>query len=457
MFRSRMAVVGGAVIAAGLVLSGCSGSGGDGGSGGGKGGEGSESTAAEGAMLGQVPMAEVSEMSGAMGMWVTKKNFVKNELKKIVGYSPDGAKAQWQIPLGGETCWASPEPTKDGLIAVVFKNGKDDTPVCTEIGVVDLNKGTMRWHKQSRKDGTARMFDEVVIGGGTVAASGTGESAGWTVDGKPLWQSAYGKKCEEQGYAGSDDKLIAVRNCGELKHPRLDLQTVDSKTRAVKSSYKLPAGTQYAHVMSTDPLVVAVDNGHAQGGSGASEILSIDDSAPRGRLLGRIGTSGGKHGKYDIDCPATNVPGCSQFAVSKKSGTLFLPTNDPADGSSEAKNDIVAFSLKTGKQTGTVEGTDAGRLFPVGTDENGQVSVYQEGDDLSEKGGAVWRIDPASYKKTKVLQIPDASSKAETRFEMDRRVLFAGERLYIGADHVTEPSTVYKEKQPLAMVFGPKK
>ncbi|MEU4844912.1 hypothetical protein [Streptomyces gilvosporeus] len=32
---------------------------------------------------------------------------------------------------------------KDGLVAVVYKNDEGETPVRTEIGPVDLNKGTM--------------------------------------------------------------------------------------------------------------------------------------------------------------------------------------------------------------------------------------------------------------------------------------------------------------------------
>ncbi|MCF3122258.1 hypothetical protein IPZ68_21495 [Streptomyces arenae] len=39
-------------------------------------------------------------------------------------------------------------------------------------------------------------------------------------------------------------------------------------------------------------------------------------------------------------------------------------------------------------------------------------------------------------------------------FGTDRRTLFAGERLCLGADHVSEPSGAYEEKQPLAVVFG---
>lgn len=83
---SRKAAALGSLLAAALLLSGCGESDdGSGGSGSGADG-GSESAAVEAKLLGQVPMAKVKDMVGAMGMWTTDKNFVKADLNKIVGY-----------------------------------------------------------------------------------------------------------------------------------------------------------------------------------------------------------------------------------------------------------------------------------------------------------------------------------------------------------------------------------
>ncbi|QEU91856.1 hypothetical protein CP970_14030 [Streptomyces kanamyceticus] len=444
------------MLAAALAVTGCgpgeSDSGGEGGDG------GAESSAVDAALLGQVPTAKVSELAGAMGMWTTEKNFVKTDLKKISGYPLSGGKAEWEIPLGGEVCWSSPQATSEGLIAVLFRDDKDDPAVCTEVGLVDLDKGKLLWRKQGLDTyGGRQMFDEVTIGGGTVAAAGTGGSAGWTTGGKPLWSPAStdDEKCPAEGFAGEGEKLVAVRDCGDTDHPKLTLQTIDPATRAVKSAYAFEQGIEHAHVVSAEPLVVAVDDGDSPGGSGITAFLTIDDGAARGKPLATIGTKGGKYGKYDAECPSTNVTDCRQLAVDEKSGTLFLPTRDPGPGSA-ADNDVVAFDLKTGKKKGTVPGTAAGAMTPVGVDGGGKVVVYQDADIVGETGGAVWRIDPASYKKTKVMQNPGASYEMESRFETDRRTLFAGERLYLGADHVSEPSEVYKKKQPLAVVFGAK-
>lgn len=450
--RQRRRLAGVALVGvATLALSACGGlgTGTDSGQGG-----GAEDSAPEAKVLSKVPMAKVPELTGAMGMWTTDKNFVKTDLKKVSGYPLTGGKAEWEIPLTGEMCWASETPTEDGLVAVVFQNDKEETPTCTEVGLVDVNKGKLVWKKQSKDaDGFVADFSEVSISGGTVAAGGSSGAAAWSLDGKPLWQQGYGDKCPDLGYAGNAEKMVAIRNCGETDAPKLEVQTVDPRNRSVKSSLALPQGTQYAHVVSADPLVVAIDDDKSGGGTGVSEFLTVDDSGAQGKILSRISNKGGKYGKYDAKCAPTTVNGCMQLAVSKKADALYLPTQKPTG---EGENDIVAFSLKTGKELGRVAGADEGQLLPIGLAEDGSLMAYQEADIVTESGGAVWQIDASVKKKTKVMQNPSKTYEMETRFEQDRRMLFANDRLYLGADHVSEPSTVYKTPQPLAVVFGTK-
>ncbi|GAA2061889.1 hypothetical protein GCM10009801_04540 [Streptomyces albiaxialis] len=448
--RSRMAVAAGAALAAVSLISGCGPE--EGADAGGEGGSGS--TAAKAKLLHQVPMPKVSEMADAMGMWTTDRNFVKVGLKRISGYPLSGGTARWQIPLAGEVCWSSPEPTKDGLVAVLFENDKADYADCTEVGLVDLNTGKLRWHKRAMDDGDPISFDEVTIGGGTVAAGGTGGTAAWSTGGRALWKSdSMDGKCPADAYAGSGEKLIAVRDCGTVKNPKLRVETVNPRTRAAKSAFNLPAGTENVHVASADPLVLAVDDGKAKGGSGVSEFLTVDDSVRRGQLLSRIPMGGGKYGQYDADCPATEVTDCKQVVVSKEADALYLGTQDSAGD--EANNDVVALSLKTGKRIARIPGASGGRFLPIGLGRDGEVLVYQQSGYT--KGGAVWKISPSTRKKTKILQNPTSSRKTESALEIgDGRIHYAHGRLYIGNDDVTEPSGSRAEKDPLAAVFGTK-
>lgn len=298
------------------------------------------------------------------------------------------------------------------------------------------------------------MFDEVTIGAGTVAAGGTSGTAGWTLGGRPLWAPEYERTCGVRGYAGEGDGLVAVRDCGSTDHPRLKVQTLAPRSRTPKSTFPLPAGTEYVHVVSVRPLVLAVDDGKAQGGSGVSEFLSVDDSGARGRLRGRIDAKGGKYGKYTADCPSSEITGCKQLAVDPKAGLLHLATEKPVGSGSDAENSLVSFDLKTGEAKGTVEGTEAGELIPMGLDGSGKVLAYQKSDMFDERGGGVWRLDPAGGTKKQLLQNASETYKVESDMEIgENRYRYAGGRLYLGADEITSPSAGSKAP-PLAAVFG---
>lgn len=400
------------------------------------------------------PAAKVRNAAGTMGMWTTDKHFVKADLGKIVGYPLDGGQAAWTVRLGGELCWSTPEATEDGMVAVLFKDPKDAAKGCTRVGLVDLNRGRLRWQREGKEDGSAQMFDEVTIGAGTVAAGGTSGTAGWTLGGRPLWAPEYERTCGVRGYAGEGDSLVAVRDCGSTDHPRLKVQTLDPRSRTPKSTFPLPAGTEYVHVVSVRPLVLAVDDGKAQGGSGVSEFLSVDDSGARGRLRGRIDAKGGKYGKYTADCPSSEITGCKQLAVDPKAGLLHLATEKPVGSGSDAENSLVSFDLKTGEAKGTVEGTEAGELIPMGLDGSGKVLAYQKSDMFDERGGGVWRLDPAGGTKKQLLQNASETYKVESDMEIgENRYRYAEGRLYLGADEITSPSAGSKAP-PLAAVFG---
>ncbi|MGO4422598.1 hypothetical protein AB4Z54_28830, partial [Streptomyces sp. MCAF7] len=370
------AVVAIALVAGGVWLAVGGDSGDDGG--GGKGGDSASGTV-DAQLLNKIPMPKVDELVNTPGMWVTDKNWVKSDVNKIVGYPLTGGAAAWEIPLKGELCWASPQVTEAGLTAVLFQDDSTDNPVCTQVGLVDLKKGKLLWTKQGRETGEWAsdrpiMFDEVSIGGDTVAAGGISGGAAWSIDGKPLWMPDEDEDCSDNGYVGEGPKLIAVRECEVSGSPQLEVQTVDPKTRAVKSSYKVTSGIEYAHVVSADPLVIGVNAGDSSG-AGVSDFLAIDDSGKEGKLLSKFGMQGGK---YEADCEATNVGGCAEIAVSKSANKLYLGTDYRASAASGPSNEIVAIDLKTGKVTAKADGAEGGPLVPVSLDKDGSLIAYQE-------------------------------------------------------------------------------
>ncbi|MFF6846346.1 MULTISPECIES: hypothetical protein [Streptomyces] len=439
-------IVGGALAVA--LVTGCgSGDDDDGGQNGGS------SQGAQAKTLGKVAMPKVGKETNTMGTWVTDTTFVKGDVNKIVGYSLDGAKSRWEIPLGGQLCWASPHMTKEGLTAVLFRDGAGEDAQCTRVGLVDLKKGKLVWQKEgSDSEGNAGVqFDEVTIGGGTVAAGGTGGGGAWSLDGKPLWKPAYLADCDDNGYAGGDDKIVAIRGCDseDSSTERLEVQTVDPKTREVTSSYKLDEKVEYAHVISTAPLVVAVDTGDSDAGTGTTDILTIDDSGKQGKLLSTVDVLAKG---YQPNCPATSVEGCTELAFDRASGTLYLSSEVDVDHGGPGER-ISGLNLKTGKETGKTKMAESRSLIPIQTDDDGSLIAYL-GSMYSEAGGVV-RVDPETFEMETLQTHPDDMKDVESDLDTygECTMIYAGKKLYIGDSRASRPSRD-SAGRPLAIVFG---
>ncbi|GAA3359164.1 hypothetical protein GCM10017744_036690 [Streptomyces antimycoticus] len=439
-------IVGGALAVA--LVTGCgSGDDDDGGKNGGS------SQGAQAKTLGKVAMPKVGKETNTMGTWVTDTTFVKGDVNKIVGYSLDGAKSRWEIPLGGQLCWASPHMTKEGLTAVLFRDGAGEDALCTRVGLVDLKKGKLVWQKEgSDSEGNAGVqFDEVTIGGGTVAAGGTGGGGAWSLDGKPLWKPAYLADCDDNGYAGGDDKIVAIRGCDseDSSTERLEVQTVDPKTREVTSSYKLDEKVEYAHVISTAPLVVAVDTGDSDAGTGTTDILTIDDSGKQGKLLSTVDVLAKG---YQPNCPATSVEGCTELAFDKVSSTLYLSSEVDVDHGGPGER-ISGLNLKTGKETGKTKMAESRSLIPIQTDDDGSLIAYL-GSMYSEAGGVV-RVDPKTFEMETLQTHPDDMKDVESDLDTygECTMIYTGKKLYIGDSRASRLSSD-SAGRPLAIVFG---
>lgn len=405
-------------------------------------------------LVNKLPMPKVDDQVTVEGMWTVGDTFVKAGVNKIDGYPLDGGAAKWSIPLAGAVCWSSDHVSKDGLTAVLYQETKptkeDKYPSCNQVALLDLKNGKMRWHRDVGDGDEKVPFDEVTFGGGTVAAGGTSGGAAWSTSGTQLWKPQPTDDCEDRGYAGSETKLVAVRQCGQYDNPQIQVQTLNPKTGAVKSAYKVSQGIDYVHVASTDPLVIGLDAGDSTG-SGVSDFLSIDDSAKAGTVRAKIST---ENGKYQAKCPSTSVEGCRQIAVSKSAGALFLGSEDRNSyDSTTTANEIVAFSLSTGKPVGKTDGVKRAAMTPLGLDKDGFVLAYQE--STFDEGGAVWRIDPKSYEKAKLLQNPADSGEMESKFSPSySEIIYSDQRLFMSTVYADKPSGSYDKDDPLAIIFG---
>lgn len=387
-----------------------------GGTGGGSGGGGLDGPGKEKApsntsakMTVQLPQPKVEDVTDVSGSWITDKAYVKTGVNSVVGYDLDKGTVLWTLPLTGQVCGASQHVTADGKTPILFEATKRLPPKnyqpCTEVGLVDLNTGKLVWRTSvtggSAGDSKAR-FSEVTLSGATVAAGGTDGGAAFDVaNGNPRWKpQANNNNCYDMGYGGGAG-LVAARKCGSYGSQYVLIQNLNPTTGAPVSQFKMPAGVEYASIVSTKPLVVAADVGDtATDGSGISDFFSIDEKT--GKLKAKITADSER---YAARCRSTEVENCSKVVVGN--GRLYLPTEEHEGTTGEygdETNEIVAFDLASGKPV--PEKTDAGdryTLVPLRMD-GGNIIAYKL--PPYDKGGQIVSIDGGSMKETKLLENP---------------------------------------------------
>ncbi|MET8676928.1 hypothetical protein ABZW18_04785 [Streptomyces sp. NPDC004647] len=420
------------------------------GNGGSTGGTDAKPGSVDAELLTKLPLPKVTDIAVAEGLWVTDKVFAKGGVDKIVGYDPTGADKKWEIPLAGSICWASRHVSEDGRTAVLFQGAKATKEKsfhgCTEVGAIDLDEGRMLWRHSVAEQGDKVRFDEVTVGGGTVAAGGIRGGAAWKLDGgKELWKPKGDGRCRDLGYGGGR-KLVAVRDCGDIGKPEMESRTLNPATGEPTSVFKVPGGIKTVSVASTDPLVIGLDAGDDTG-AGVSDFMAIDDSGKSGTLRGKIAT---QQGQYAPDCN-TDVEGCRMLAVSED--TLYLPTKEhKAQAEYRNTNEIFAFDLDGGKAKGKADAGEGQTMIPLRMDKSGKVIAYRK--PTWDRGGAVVSIDPTSYKQTELLRNPNGSARAESELAPQYNdIVYAGGRLYLGDQNVSTPTRYTKDKY-FALVFG---
>ncbi|MGW0614054.1 outer membrane protein assembly factor BamB family protein [Streptomyces sp. NPDC002788] len=476
-FTARMVIIVAAVVAIALIIGGgvwyassgkddgktndtAGSSGGTGGTDDGNGGAGpggKEKAPADPSakVLFQVPAPEVDSTVVVSGSWLTDKAYVKSGVAKIVGYDRDKGGELWTIPLDGPVCQAGRHVTDDNKTAILYQPAMptkaEPSHGCSQIALIDLDAGKELWTRTVKADGDPITFDNVTISGKTVAVGSTSGGAAFDVSGKLLWSPKPSDSCYDAGYGGGE-KLVAVRKCGSYEQRQLHIQTIDPKSGKVISEYKLTEGIEYASVVSTDPLVVAADVGDSAGdGSGISDLFSIDNRT--GKLRTRISAPGEQ---FAARCEGiTRIEYCNGLAVGND--RIYLPTEEhDGSGKYSKTNEVVAFDLATGRQTGQrADAGDGYTLSPLRMD-GGNLIAYKR--PPYDKGGQIVSIDGGSFKQTKLLENPATRQvrNVETRMSpVYSEYLFADGHLFMSRVFASKRSSVGTgDKEYLAVGFG---
>ncbi|MFJ9374522.1 PQQ-binding-like beta-propeller repeat protein [Streptomyces sp. NPDC101455] len=406
-------------------------------------------------VLFQVPMPKVGDTMVTSGSWLTDKVYAKTGSAEVVGYNRDTGAKQWTIKLPGPVCQATKHTTTDGRTAILYEPAMPtkDKPShgCSQIAAIDLNAGTKLWTKTANSGDQPVSFENVTVSANTVAVGSTDGGAAFDIStGKVLW-SPKTADCYDAGYGGGA-KLVAVRRCGTYDSPTLHIQTIDPVSGKVISDYKMAQGIEYASIVSTDPLVVAADVGDSAGdGSGISDFFSIDNRT--GALRSHISAPGKQ---YAARCDGiTRVEYCTELAVGND--RLYVPTEEH-DGSGDSysrTNEIVAFDLATGKQTG--QRADAGDGYTITPLRMDGTNVIAYKSPPYDKGGQIVSIDGSSFKETKLLENPSTETvrSTETTFLPDYAEILYGEgHLYMSAVYADKASTSSTGDKDLAIAFG---
>ncbi|MGW7547827.1 outer membrane protein assembly factor BamB family protein [Streptomyces sp. NPDC054770] len=423
---------------------------------GGKNGKGTEKVPADttSKILFQVPLPTANDTTVTAGSWLTDKVYAKSGVARITGYDPDSGAKLWTVPLPGPVCRATGHVSADGRTAVVFQPkmpAKGSTAGCTQVAAIDLNAGKKLWTKTIKSGDVAINLDNVTVAQQTVAVGGSsGGGAFDLASGKVRWQPKPGDSCYDAGYGGGA-KLVAVRRCGSGDSGQLHIQTLDPVSGKVFSEYRMASGIDYASVVSTDPLVVAADvNDSAGDGSGFSDVFSIDNRT--GALRTRISTPGSS---YAARCDGIyELEKCTGVVVGND--RLYLATEQhDGDGDYTKTNEIVAFDLATGKQTG--QRADAGDNYTITPLRMDGPNVIAYKNAPYDKGAQVVSIDGGSFKETKLLENPATTAVKAVETTMSPQyaeVLYSQGHLYLSAAYAHTAGSSSSAKEYLVTAFG---
>lgn len=404
-------------------------------------------------VLFQVPMPKVAKNQSIAldGSWITDKVYAKSGVAEVDGYDLDKGTKLWTVKLPGPVCHASRFLSADGTkTAVLFKPSMPtagSSAPCTQVGALDLDAGKMLWTKTVSAGDSAVNLDNVTVSAGTVAVGGTSGGAAFDLaSGKSLWQPKTTDSCYDAGYGGGP-KLVAVRRCGGYDNQVLKVQTLDPASGKVISSYQMTSGIKYASVVSTDPLVVGADVGDsATDGSALTDLFSIDNGT--GQLRARISVPSAQFG---ASCDILQIDGCT--GVTAAGDKLYIITEDHDGSAAYSKtNEIVAFDVTTGKQTGQrADAGDGYDYFPLRMDGSNLIAYKRAPYD---KGGEVVSIDGTTFKATVLMKNPDTQSTTEIESGLSPKyneVLYAKGRLFMSGTYADSLAITDKR---LVIAFG---
>lgn len=376
----------------------------------------------------------------APGLWITDKAAVKAAYKQVFAYNVGDGKPTWDaITFPQKICAATPQKTSDDKVVVAYMSGSSDSAKCNQLQQIDLGTGAKGW---SGKVADGALFDstlslELSIAGDTLVAGRSMSGTAYDVSsGKKLWDKAkYGSSCYPAGFAGGA-KLLSVASCGAGSDTEHDeVQELDPVTGKAKWTTKIPKGWRVERAYSVAPVVLYMTNDDKKtvnvttlknNGDVRSQLKSEDTFAP-------------ECGYAILD---RDLTGC-QGAVAD-ANTLYLPTE-----AKSGANEVVAFSLETGKEKWRVKSPLDESMMPLKMDGTNLIAYVEPSYDA---GGRIVSIPTtgSSHTTTTLLQNPQGTADIENGF-FSKAVDYVDGRFYISTTRLTGND---EAKEKLMLAYG---
>ncbi|WP_328555080.1 outer membrane protein assembly factor BamB family protein [Streptomyces sp. NBC_00358] len=376
----------------------------------------------------------------APGQWITGKAAVKAAYKQLFAFDVEDGKPAWPaLTFPQKICAVTPQKTADDKVVIAYMSGSASSAKCNQLQQVDLNTGAKGW---SGKVADGTLFDstisvELSITGHTLTVGRSMSGTGYDVSsGRKLWdKQKYGASCYPAGFAGGS-KLLAVSACGAGSTTEHDeVQELDPATGRTRWTRKIPKGWRIDRAYSVDPVVLYLTNA-------AKKTASVAVLKDNGELRSQLKSDDGVAPECGLAILDRDLTGC--FGAVADADTLYLPTE-----AKSGPNEVIAFSLATGKEKWRVKSPADSAMMPMKTDGTHLIAYVEASYD---GGGRIVSVPTGggSHPLTKLLQNPQGTANIEAGF-FSKAVDYVDGRFYISTTRLTGND---QAKEKLMLAYG---
>ncbi|MFJ8668269.1 PQQ-binding-like beta-propeller repeat protein [Streptomyces sp. NPDC093600] len=388
---------------------------------------------------------DVPRLGGdVFGPWLVGDTVVTALYRSVTAHSVADGTVKWRLTLDTEICRAPQLASDDGRIVLALKDRLHaENDECRRLQMVDLRTGKAGWQRKIVKEGTFDFFFEysIAISGNTVTAGRYGYSTAYRLsDGEQLFGRWPGDGCQPYAYAGGP-KLVAAVSCPTSDHekPQEEIHEVDPVTGKSKWKYRTPVGFRVSAVYSVRPLVVA-GRKLATGEYGVA--VFNEDGTKRTSLRGEGPFA---DGCSDDTAHKGNLQRCE---VVVDGDTLYLAT--VGTRGKNARNEVVAFDLRTGAETRRIQGPAGRRTVPLRME--GGSLVLRMASIVGEPGSLA-TVAPGGTKPVELLRIPRSAGRVESRF-YDSPALYENGRYILVKSVVVGSTDAEEQERETLLAFG---